>query len=81
MNTAVARRLAVGDRVMWINKEDSQSSGQGTITRITAHAVEVRWDNESRMRYGRVHLHNFRHANVLGAFPSVMPSAARIIDA
>jgi hypothetical protein len=77
MNTAVARRLAVGDRVMWINKEDSQSSGQGTITRITAHAVEVRWDNESRMRYRRVHLHNFRHANILGAFPSVvMPSSS-----
>ena len=41
MNTAVARRLAVGDRVIWMGKGDCQPSGPGTITRITAHQVEV----------------------------------------
>jgi hypothetical protein len=36
MNTAAARRLALGDRVVWIGKDDYQPSGPGTITRITA---------------------------------------------
>ncbi len=31
MNTAVARRLAVGDRVIWMGKGDCQPSGPGTI--------------------------------------------------
>jgi hypothetical protein len=35
----------------------------GTITRITAHTVEVRWDGGTLTRYRRVHLHNLRHAN------------------
>src|SRR6266446_6599534 len=60
MNTAVARRLAFGDLVLWIGKDGYQFTGLGTITRITAHEVEVRWDSETVMRYRRVHLHNLR---------------------
>jgi hypothetical protein len=63
MNTAVARRLALGDRVVWIGKDSYQPAGLGTITRITAHEVEVRWDGETVMRYRRAHLYNFRHVN------------------
>ena len=44
MNTAVACRLALGDRVVWIGKDDCQPSGPDTITRITAHQVEVLWE-------------------------------------
>ena len=62
MNTAMARRLALGDRVVWIGKDGCQPAGLGTITRITAHAVEVRWDGETATRYRRMHLHNLRHA-------------------
>jgi hypothetical protein len=47
MNTAVARRLALGDRVVWVGKDDYQPSGPGTITRITAHQVEVLWEDET----------------------------------
>jgi hypothetical protein len=65
MNTAVARRLVFGDRVVWIGKDGYQPSGLGTIIRITAHEVEVRWDGETVMRYRRVHLHNLRHAKPL----------------
>jgi len=61
MNTAVARRLALGDSVVWIGKDGYQPTGLGTITRLTAHEVEVRWDSETVMRYRRAHLHNFRH--------------------
>jgi hypothetical protein len=58
MNTAMARRLALGDRVVWIGKDGYQFTGPGTITRITAHEVEVRWDSEIVTRYRRVLLHN-----------------------
>src|SRR5262245_20044320 len=60
MNTAGARRLAFGDRVAWIGMDDYQFTGLGTITRITPHEVEVRWDSETVMRYRRAHLHNLR---------------------
>jgi len=40
MNTAVARRLASGDRVVWISKDNYQPSGPGTITR-TARATPI----------------------------------------
>jgi hypothetical protein len=33
MNTALARRLALGDRVIWMGKDDCQPSGPGTIIR------------------------------------------------
>ena len=36
MNTAMARRLALGDRVVWTGKDDYQPSGPGTIIRISA---------------------------------------------
>ena len=64
MNTAVARRLALQDRVIWIGNDGYQPVGLGTITRITAHTVEVRWDGGTVSRYRRVHLHNLRHANL-----------------
>jgi hypothetical protein len=54
MNTALARRLALGDRVTWAGKNDYQPSG--TITRITAHQVEVLWEGETARRYRRAQL-------------------------
>ena len=65
MNTAVARRLALGDRVVWVGKNDHQPSGPGTITRITAHQVEVLWEDETATRYRRTQLHNFRHTKLI----------------
>ena len=62
MNTAVARRLALGDRVVWIGGDGYQPSGAGTIT--TAHEVEVRWDGGTVTRYRRAHLHNLRHVKL-----------------
>jgi hypothetical protein len=34
MNTAMARRLALGDRVIWMGKDDCQPSGPGTIKEL-----------------------------------------------
>ena len=65
MNTAVARRLALGDRVIWMGKDDCQPSGPGTITRITAHQVEVLWKGATARRYRRAQLHNLLHVNYL----------------
>ena len=65
MNTAVARRLALADRVVWIGKDDYQPSGPGTITRITAHQVEVLWEDETARRYRRTQLHNLRHRKLV----------------
>jgi hypothetical protein len=67
MNTAWARRLALGDRVIWVGKDDCQPSGPGTITRITAHQVEVLWDGETARRYRRAQLHNLRHVKLISA--------------
>ena len=61
MNTAVARRLALGDRVVWIGDDGYRPIDPGTITRITVHEIEVRWDGGSVTRYRRAHLHNLRH--------------------
>jgi hypothetical protein len=74
MNTAVARRLALADRVVWIGKDRHQPAGLGTITRITAHEVEVRWDGGAVARYRRVHLLNLRHAR----FTSEMESGRKV---
>ena len=65
MNTAVARRLALGDRVVWIGEDDYQPSGPGMITRITAHQVEVRWEDETARRYRRAQLHNLRYRKLV----------------
>jgi hypothetical protein len=65
MNTAMARRLTVGDRVVWIGKEASEPGGLGTVTRITAHAIEVRWDSGAGTRCRRAQLHHLRHANFI----------------
>jgi hypothetical protein len=67
MNTAWARRLALGDRVIWVGKDDCQPSGLGTITRITAHQVEVLWEGETARRYRRAQLHNLRHVKLISA--------------
>jgi hypothetical protein len=67
MNTAMARRLALGDRVIWMGKEDCQPSGPGTITRISAHQVEVLWEDETARRYRRTQLHNLRHVKLISA--------------
>ena len=61
MNTAVARRLALGDRVVWIGNDGPL----GTITRITAHVVEVRWDGGTMARYRRTHLLSLRHVHLI----------------
>jgi hypothetical protein len=63
MNTALARRLALGHRVIWMGKDDCQPSGPGTIIRITAHQVEVLWEGETARRYRRAQLYNLRHVN------------------
>ena len=65
MNTALARRLALGDRVTWAGKNDYQPSGPGTITRITAHQIEVLWESEAARRYRRAQLHNLRHVKLI----------------
>jgi hypothetical protein len=65
MNTAVARRLALGDRVIWMGKDDCQPSGPGTITRITAHQVEVLWEGATTRRYRRAQLHNLLHVKLI----------------
>jgi hypothetical protein len=67
MNTAVARRLSLGDRVIWAGNDDCQPSGLGTITRITAHQIEVLWESETPRRYRRAQLHNLRHVEPVSA--------------
>ena len=67
MNTAFARRLALGDRVIWMGKDDCQPSGPGTIIRVTAHQVEVLWEDETARRYRRAQLHNLRHEKLISA--------------
>jgi len=67
MNTAMARRLVLGDRVIWMGKDDCQPSGPGTITRITAHQIEVLWEGEAARRYRRAQLHNLRHVKLISA--------------
>lgn len=64
MNTAMARRLALGERVVWIGGEACRPTGVGTITRITAHVVEVHWDSGAGTRYRRAQLHHLRHAHI-----------------
>jgi hypothetical protein len=73
MNTAMARRLALGDRVIWMGNNACQPNGYGTIIRITAHQVEVLWEGETAKRYRRGQLHNLRHENLIfrGGGPSL----------
>ena len=63
MNTAMARRLALGDRVAWVGK--NLLAQPGTVTRITAHQVEVLWEDETAIRYRRAQLHNLRHPKLI----------------
>jgi hypothetical protein len=65
MNTAAARRLALGDSVVWISNCGYQPNGPGTIARITVHEVDVRWDGGILKRYRRADLHNLRHLPII----------------
>jgi hypothetical protein len=67
MNSAMDRRLALGDRVIWMGTDDCQPSGPGTITRITAHQVEVLWEGETARRYCRAQLHSLRLEKLISA--------------
>jgi hypothetical protein len=62
VNTAAARRLAFGDRVVWVGRDGYQPAGLGTIIRVTAHHLAVSWDAERVIRYRRVQLDSLRHA-------------------
>src|SRR5262249_45952389 len=65
MNTAMARRLVLGDRVIWMGRDDCQPGGPGTITRITAHQIEVLWEGEAARRYRRAQLQHLRPVKLL----------------
>src|SRR5258708_30836492 len=87
MNSALASRLALGDRVIWMGKDDCQPSGPGTIIRITAHQVEVLWEGETARRYRRAQLYNLRHAKLISAAaeprckpPNRLESASFVVD-
>src|SRR5215831_7367036 len=67
MNTAMARRLVLGDRVIWMGKDDCQPSRPGTITRITAHQIEVLWEGETARHYPRAQLQILRHVKLISA--------------
>jgi len=67
MNTAIARRLSLGDHVIWVGNDDCMPSGPGTITRITAHQIEEWWEGEAARRYRRTQLHNLRHVKPISA--------------
>jgi hypothetical protein len=73
MNTAMARRLALGDRVIWMGNDACQPNGCGTVIRITAHQVEVLWEGEPARRYRRAELHLLRHETLIfrGGGPSL----------
>jgi hypothetical protein len=50
-----------------MGKDDCQPSGPGTITRITAHQVEVLWEGETARRYRRAQLHSLRQEKLISA--------------
>jgi hypothetical protein len=56
-----------------MGKDDCQRSGPGTITRITAHQIEVLWEGETARRYRRAQLHLLRHEKLVfrGDWPSL----------
>ena len=41
MNTAVARRLALGDRVVWVGKSDHQPSGRAELEHAAARVLRL----------------------------------------
>jgi len=71
MNTAVVRRLALGDCVVWVGENDYQPGGPGTIISITAHQVEVLWENETQ---GAIAAHNCITFDTRSSFASSMES-------
>jgi hypothetical protein len=50
-----------------MGKDDCQPSGPGTITRITAHQVEVLWEGETVRRYRRAQLDSLRQEKLISA--------------
>jgi len=50
-----------------MGKDDYQPCGPGTIVRVTAHQVEVLWEDETARRYCRAQLHNLRHEKLISA--------------
>jgi len=48
-----------------MGKDDCHPSGPGTITRITAHQIEVLWEGETARRYRRAQLHYLRHVKLI----------------
>jgi len=50
-----------------MGKDDCQPSGPGTITRITAHQVEVLWEGATARRYRRTQLHHLLHVKLISA--------------
>jgi hypothetical protein len=50
-----------------MGKDDCHPSRPGTITRITAHQVEVLWEGYTARRYRRTELHNLRHVKLISA--------------
>jgi hypothetical protein len=65
MNTAAARRLALGDRVVWISTCGYRPDGPGTVARVTVHEVDVCWDGGILKRYRRADLYNLRHVQII----------------
>ena len=65
MNTAVARRLALGDRVIW--RTIASQVDPARLSRITAHQVEVLWKGATARRYRRAQLHNLLHVKLISA--------------
>jgi hypothetical protein len=59
-----------------MGEDDCRPSGRGTITRITAHQVEVLWEGETARRYRRAQLHNLRHVKTYlrGCGPALQAS-------
>ncbi len=78
MNTTLGRRLALGDRVIWMNKDDCRLTGPGTIIHITAHQVEVLWEGETARRYRRAQLYKLRHVKLISAERSLDFSAVNV---
>jgi hypothetical protein len=60
---------------------DRQPSGTGTITRITAHQVEVLWEDASARRYRRAQLQNRLHVKLISVAASLAASRITVAKA
>src|SRR5262249_16096198 len=64
-NTAVARRLAFGGRVVLVGKNGYQPRGPGPVTPITGHQVEGLWEEETARGHRRPQLYKFRKTRLV----------------